>query len=40
MLVIEISLTLWDTVGLLVITITINTYIIFIDVLSHTVCSR
>jgi len=36
-----ISLTpLWDTVGLLVITITVNTYIIFIDVLSRTVCSR
>jgi hypothetical protein len=31
---------LWDTVGLLVITITVNTYTVFIDVLSRTVCSR
>jgi len=31
---------LWDTVGLLVITITVNIYIVFLDVLSRTVCSR
>ena len=34
------GLNLWDTVRLLVVTITVNTYIIFFDVLSRTVCPR
>jgi len=33
------GLSLWDTVGVFVITLTVNTYIIFIDGLSRTVCS-
>ena len=37
---VKVLIYVWVTVGLLVITITVNTYIIFIDVLSRTVCSR